>query len=187
MSKFFENITDSLNQWYDGLTDRERRMTSIFAICAVVVLVAGTLFFAMSKINTKRELLSRNKAQLAEIKELESAYNLAKERHERELRRIRRNDVSLFTFIQDITSRLGLAVKDLTEQRRTIAKSNIVEISVRVNLNKLSIDKVSRVIEELESPESNAPVKVTKLKINKRHDEPELLDLQLTVSTWKST
>ena len=75
----------------------------------------------------------------------------------------------------------------MTEQRRTIGKSNIVEVSVRVNLNKLSIDKVSRVIEELESPESNAPVKVTKLKINKRHDEPELLDLQLTVSTWKST
>lgn len=187
MAKFFEKISDFTTAWYDGLTDRERRLLSIVFACACVLFVVGTLYIATSKISKKRTLLNQNKEQLAQIKDLESEYVIAKQKHERELFKIKRNDVSLFTFIQGITSRLGLTVKDLTEQKRTLGKSNIVEVSVRINLNRLSIDKVSHLVEAIESPENGGQVKVTRLKINKRHDEPELLDLQMTVSTWKST
>lgn len=186
MAKFFEKISDIAGQWYDSLTDRERRLVGIISAVICVLLVASTLYVATSKISKKRALLTRNKEQLAQIKDLESEYVIAKQKHERELLKIRRNDISLFTFIQGITSRLGLTVKDLTEQKRTLGKSNIVEVSVRLNLNRLSIDKVSHLIEAIESPENGGQVKVTRLKINKRHDEPDYLDLQMTVSTWKS-
>lgn len=187
MAKFFEKITDSSVQWYDALTDRERKLLNIIFGCLAVLVIVSSLVFATTKINKKRALLTQNKAQLAQIKELEGDYIVAKQKNERELLKIRRNNISLFTFIQGITSRLGLTVKDLTEQRRAVGKSNIVEVSVRVNLNRLSIDKVSHLIEAIEAPENGGQVKVTRLKINKRHDEPELLDLQMTVSTWKST
>lgn len=187
MPKFFEKITDLGTQWYDGLTDRERRLVSIMFLCFTILLVLGTVYIATNKISTKRTLLERNKVELAQIKDLEGDYIVAKERHLRELQKIKRNDISLFTFIQGITSKLGLSVKDINEQRRTLSKGNIVEVSVRFNLTKLSIDKVSHLIEAIESPEYGGQVKVTRLKINKRHDEPDLLDLQMTVSTWKST
>lgn len=186
MAKIFENISDRVGQWYDGLTDRERRLVGIVLVILCILLVVSTLYFTTSKISKKRTMLNRNKEQLAQIKDLESEYVIAKQKHERELQKIRRNDVSLFTFIQGITSRLGLTVKDLTEQKRTLGKTNIVEVSVRVNLNRLSIDKVSHLIDAIESAENGGQVKVTRLKINKRHDEPDLLDLQMTVSTWKS-
>ncbi|HXW53058.1 MAG TPA: hypothetical protein VEL47_03010, partial [Myxococcota bacterium] len=69
--------------------------------------------------------------------------------------------------------------------KRPLPKSDIVEISVRVSLTKLSIDKVTALIEAIETSEHGDLVKVTKLKINKRFDEPDLLDLSMTVSTWK--
>lgn len=187
MAKFFDKITDSITPWYDGLSDRERKLVNVMVavVCAVVIICL--ILVATSNINKKKALLSRNKEQLAQIKDLEGDYIIAKQKHEKELQRIKRNDISLFTFIQGITSRLGLSVKDLSEQKRVIGKTNVTEVSVRVNLNKLSIDKVSHLLEAIESPENGEPVKVTRLKINKRHDEPELLDLQMTVSTWKST
>lgn len=186
MAKFFEKISDTATQWYDGLTDRERRLLGIVSACIAVLLVVSTLYIATSKINKKRALLTRNREQLAQIKNLESDYVIAKRKNERELLKIRRNDISLFTFIQGITSRLGLTVKDLAEQKKPVGKSNVIEVSVRVNLNRLSIDKVSHLIDTIESQENGGQVKVTRLKITKRHDEPDLLDLQMTVSTWKS-
>jgi len=187
MAKYFENISDLFTTWYDGLSDRERRLVTILSTCLLVLVVFSLLYFAVSKITTKNTALTRNREQLAQIKELESEYTIAKEKHEQEMQRIRRNNISLFTYIQGITSRLGLSVPGMTEQKRPLGKSNAVEVSVRVNLTKLSIDKLTRLLELIESPENGGQVKVTKLKISKRHDEPDLLDLQMTVSTWKST
>jgi hypothetical protein len=187
MAKYFEKIGDVFTAWYDGLSDRERRLMSLVAAILCVLIVCLVLYVAISKISSKNITLTRNKEQLAQIKDLEGEYSVAKEKHEQEMRRIRRNNISLFTYIQGITSRLGLSVPGMTEQKRPLGKSNAVEVSVRVNLTKLSLDKLTRLLELIESPENGGQVKVTKLKINKRHDEPDLLDLQMTVSTWKST
>lgn len=187
MAKYFEKVSDLFTTWYDGLSDRERRLVTIFFACLVGLLVCTMLYLAISKISSKNTALTRNQEQLTQIKDLEGEYTFAKEKHEQEMQRIRRNNISLFTYIQGITSRLGLSVPPMTEQKRPLGKSNAVEVSVKVSLTKLSIDKLTRLLELIESPENGGQVKVTKLKINKRHDEPDLLDLQMTVSTWKST
>lgn len=186
MARLLDQISEKAMGWLDGLSDRERRMLSILFGGVCVLLVVSTVFLATSKITSRRAELVRNKEQLAQIKDLEAEYLQAKEKSEKANRSIKRNDVSLFTFIQGISTRLGLSVKDLSETKRPLPKSNIVEVSVRLNLTKLSIDKVTALIEALETSEQGELVKVTKLKINKRFDEPDLLDLQMTVSTWKS-
>ena len=185
--KYFEKISDLFTTWFDGLSDRERRLVSILSACLLALLIFLILYFAVSSISSKNAALKRNREQLAQIKELEEVYHVAKEKHQRELSKIRRNNISLFTYIQNITSKLGLSVPGMTEQRRPLGKSGAVEVSVRVNLTRLSIDKLTRLLELIETPDSRGQVKVTRLKINKRHDDPELLDLQMTVSTWKST
>lgn len=186
MARVFERLSDSAVRWYDGLSDRERRLLTIFFACLFILLVFSTVFLAINKISSKRADLARNKEVFAEVKALESEYLQAKEKNERALMNIKGNDVSLFTYIQGITNRLGLSVKDLNEQKRPLAKTGMVEISVRVNLSKLSIDKVSALLEAITTSEEGELVKVTRLKINKRFDEPDLLELQMTVSTWKS-
>jgi hypothetical protein len=186
MARFYEKITESSMQWYDGLSDRERRLISILAATVVALLLMLTIYLGVSKLSSRRAELVRNKQQLAQIVDLEDEYFKAKEKTEKARMTVRRNDVSLFTFIQAVTSRLGVAVKDLNEQKRPLPKSDIVEVSVKLNLSKLSIDKVTALIEAIETSEMGQLIKVTKLKINKRFDEPDLLDLQMTVSTWKT-
>jgi len=186
MTRFFDKISENAMQWLDGLSDRERRLLGILFISLSVILVFATIFLATHKISSRRAQLIRNKEQLVQIKNLEGEYLRAKEKNERARIAIMRNDTSLFTFIHSICNRLGLSVKDLSESKRPLPKSDIVEVSVKVNLSKLSIDKVTALIEELETSEKRELIKVTKLKINKRFDEPDLLELQMTVSTWKS-
>ncbi len=185
MAILFDKISEKAMRWFDGLSDRERRLVLILFICLCVFLIFSTVYLATSKIATKRAELVRNKEQLVQIKGLEAEYLQAKEKSEKAKMTVMRNDVSLFTLIQSISSRLGLSVKDLNETKRPLPKSDMVEISVRVSLTKLSIDKVTALIEAIETSEHGELVKVTKLKINKRFDEPGLLDLQMTVSTWK--
>lgn len=186
MARFFDRINESTMRFLDSLSDRERRLVGILFACFCVVLIFGTVFFATNRIASKRAELVRNKEQLAQIKNLEGEYLQAKEKNEAAKRAIMQNDVSLYTFISAIGTRLGLSVKDLSEVRRPLPKTDIVEVSVRLNLTKLSIDKVTALIEAIETSEQGELIKVTKLKINKRFDEPDLLDLQMTVSTWKS-
>lgn len=187
MARFFSQISEVSMQWYDGLSNRERRLLATLSVFLFILLVFSTIYLATNKIATRRATLAQNKQQLEQVRALEGEYLRAKEKNERAMVRIRSNDVSLFTLIQGITNRLGLSVKDLNEQKRPLPKSNVIEISVRVNFTKLSIDKVTALLEAIETSESKELVKVTKLKVNKRFDEPDLLDLQMTVSTWKSS
>lgn len=187
MARFFERLSEASMSWLDGLSDRDRKLLGIIAIVLGSLLLIFFLVFSVGKITSKRASLNRNKEQLVQIKDLERDYMEARQKSEQAKRRVKLNSVSLFTFIQSVTSRLGLSVKDLTEQSRPLPKSEIVEVSVKLNLSKLSIDKVSALIDEIEEADEGELVKVTKLKINKRFDDPELLDVQMTVSTWKST
>jgi hypothetical protein len=187
MTRYFEKISELFTSWYDGLSDRERRLLTLLSLSLVILCIIITIFVFFNSIRSKNILLTRNQEQLTQIRALEGEYLSAKEKHAREMDRIRNNTISLFTYIQSITSKLGLSVPGMTEQKRALGKSGAVEVSVKVAFTKLSIDKLTRLLELLESPENSSFVKVTRLKISKRHDDPELLDIQMTVSTYKST
>lgn len=186
MRGFLDRINELWSTWIEGLSAREKRMLGMVFSGGLVLLALSTFYLATSKISNKRKILTQNEAQFDEIRKLESEYNIAKERNERMVQSIRSNDISLLSLVPSIVNRLGLSVSELTEQRRPLGKTNNVEVSVKLSLSKLSIDKLTALIEAIESDEYQGRVKVTRLKINKRFDEPDLLDLQMTVSTWKS-
>ena len=186
MAKFLDNFNDALTQWFDGLNDREKRLLIIFASALTGILLFATIGLATSKINDKKNRLEKANTQVLEIRKLQGQYLSAKAKSDRELRSIKNNTISLYSFLQSVTKRLGLAVSTIEEQQRPIPKTDIVEVSAKLNLSKLSIDKVSALIESLETEDARGRVRVTRLKIEKRRDEPDLLDIQMTVSTWKS-
>lgn len=181
-----EKISEAWSSWLEGLNAQEKRMLGLFSIGLVVALGLGTFYLAASKISHKKDNLSRNQNYLSQIRDLEGEYLVSKAKNEKIIESIRSNNISLLSMIPSVASRLGLTVKELTEQRRPLGKTSNVEVSVRITLTKLSMDKVTAFIEAIETGENEGRVKVTRLKINTRFDEPDLLDVQMTVSTWKS-
>lgn len=186
MAKIFDRLNSSFSAWYDSLSDRERRLITICSVVLVLVALFGTLFITASRLESKRNQLEKSRNQYSQIRLLEGEFLVEKKKNEMLVRSIRTNTISLFSLIQGITSKLGTPVKGLDEVRRPEPKTGMIEVSVKLNLAKLSIDKLSALIEAIESSNSMGLVKVTRLKINKNYSEPDYLDVQMTVATWKT-
>lgn len=87
--------------------------------------------------------------------------------------------------LQNVSTQLDLTLNDLHEKKNILSGEKVVEITVKVNLKKLSIDRLTAFIDAVESNPSGL-VKVIQLKIKSRFDAPDLLDAQMTVATWKA-
>lgn len=186
MAKIMDRLNSSFSQWYDGLTDRERKLVTIFGAVLVLGVIFGTFFIASHKLESKKEQLLKSRNQYSQVRLLEGEFLVEKKKNEMLVRSIRTNTISLFSLIPGITQKLGMPVKGLDEVRRPEPKTGMVEVSVKLNLTKLSIDKLSALIDAIESSNSMGLVKVTRLKISKNYSEPDYLDVQMTVATWKT-
>lgn len=173
--------------WFDSLDSKEKKLVAFLmgGVCLGLVLVV--FLWVSGSISAKQIKLKSEKANLAQILALESQYRTAKQIEIAKKRKFRFNTVSLFSLMQGVANSLDLNLKDLNEQKIPVAGGTLVEYSVVVNLTKLSIDKLSAFLRGVEETQAVGLVKVTKLKVKSRFDDPELLDVQMTVSTWKSS
>lgn len=174
-----------MSQQYERLQERERRLLQISTGVVALLFIATVFFWANGILSSKQERIETTQKQLEEISALESRYRKARAAQDAQDRRFRFNDVTLFSYLQGAATRLGLQLSDLNEQRNTLPEGGLVEISVLVNLKELSMDKLTAMLETIEETAPGGVVKVTKLKVKNRFDTPDLLDAQLTVSTWK--
>ena len=184
MRSFFDSILSAFSR----LSDRERRLVLITVAVALVLGVFGGGYLISSSLEKKRKNVAIRREQLAEILGREDRYNEAAKREKQDAARLRGNTISLFSLLQKAAAELSLELNDLNE-RKTPVKNNtsVTEVSVDVNLKKVSVDKLNALLEKIEGPESRGFVKVMKLKIGTRHDNDELLDVKLTVATWKTS
>ncbi len=173
--------------WFDGLNNKERHLSIglFFSIISLLILIV--FLWANSNINSRLLLLQTSKKQLNEIVSLESHYRSARRQKLERDRRYRYNNISLFSLMQRVANSLRLSLKDLNEQKVPLPDINLVEYSVVVNLTKLSIDKLTAFLKATEEIQTPGLIKVTKLKVKSRFDNSELLDAQMTVSTWKAS
>jgi hypothetical protein len=88
--------------------------------------------------------------------------------------------------MQKAASEVGLSLSDLNERRLPVKDSDLTEVTVEVNLKEISIDKLVTLLEKIEGKTSAGVVKVTKLKTKTRLDAPDMLEVNLTVSTWRA-
>jgi hypothetical protein len=123
----------------------------------------------------------------AQIETLRTAYDAAAAREKAADARIQSaSTTSLFTLLQKSAGELGLALSDLNERRLPVKDSELTEVTVDVNLKEISVDKLVTLLEKIEGRSSDGVVKVSKLKVKTRFDNPEMLEASLTVSTWKA-
>ena len=167
------------------LSSRERRLVLVTALVAVVFVFVGGTLFVQSRLDKAQRRLSERKAQLQLILGLESQYHDAEQERARMQDMLARNDVQLFTLLSKVKQELGLPMSDLSERRTPLKESGIDEISVDVDLRQLSVDKLSSFLEKVEDPANKGMVKVLKLKVKTRFDNPELLDVSMKVATYK--
>lgn len=145
-----------------------------FAVFVVSVRFSGALRQGESRIASKMR-------QLQEAQSLAAGYSQAEKERAALDRQLKSNNVKLFTLIEESAKRQGIEVGGLTD-KGSRKEGKVVEASVEVTLTRIELLKLVRFLTTLE--EKNKLVKVTKLQIRARQDQP-VLDAWLTVTTYQ--
>lgn len=180
-------LTAGLSAALSRMSERERRLVAVTAAVAVLMVVGGAFWWASSTLDARARRVRSLDESLQQILALETQYREAAEREQQSASRLRSNSVSLFSVLQRSAGELGLVLNDLNERQVPMREGGLTEVSVEVNLKQVSIDKLSLFLEKIEGRSSAGLVKVMKLKVKTRHDNDELLDVNMTVSTWKAS
>lgn len=176
----------ALGAAFTKMTDRERKLVMLTAAVAVLLVVAG-LGWSISNSITKREKgIAARTEEIAQLEALRGEYEGATARQKAAETRIKSAaTTSLFTLMQKSAGEVGLSLADLNERRLPVKDSDLTEVTVDVNLKEISIDKLTTFLEKIEGRTAGGVVKVTKLKAKTRLDNPDMLEVGLTVSTWR--
>ncbi len=185
MAKAMGAFIDSISSRFERMPEREKRLVSIFAVTLLVFLIVISFLWFYNSVSGKNSELAATRMRLGEVLSLKNQYQEAKKKQEAEERRFRSNDISLFSLIQANATRYGLTLNDLNEKKEPVGESRLMQTDVVINLKEISIDRLTAFIVSLEATEGGV-VKITRLKIKTRYDKSDLLDVQMTVSTWKT-
>ena len=179
--QFIENLIDR----FQNLSDQDKKKVLGGLGGGAGLLVLLIIWGAFSSINFRHREIKRLEQELKQVDKLSTQYHqIQAEKTVRE-RQVRTNPVALFSLIQNVAGRLELQVSDLNERKEPLDNTDWVKVSVQVSLKKLSIDRLNAFLENIEAGSEAGLVKVTRLEIKTRFDDPQLLDAQMTISTWK--
>ena len=170
MSQRFNEFKEKLLAQFAALSEREQRLVGVTALVAIVFIFGGGFMLMQSSLKNKEKQIKAQNEQLGQILALESDYNASKNAQREEMKRLEGKNISLFSLLQNSASELGLSLKDLNEKKSPIKDSEMVQVSVDVNLKEVSIDKLTGFLESSESKSGKGLVKVTRLKTKTRFD-----------------
>ncbi|HET7824563.1 MAG TPA: type II secretion system protein GspM [Anaeromyxobacter sp.] len=169
--------------WLGTLSPRERVMVTTAAI-AVAVFVLWLFAHQVGSGVTAREARIEQKTKvLSQIGKLADGYRRrAAERQALEAR-LRGAPVQLMSHISQTGATLGIQVNDLRPTGAPVESEGLREESVEVNLARIEMQKLGLLMQSLER--GAGVVKVRRLRLSTRGDDPALLDATLVVSTFQ--
>lgn len=170
--------------YFSRLSPRERVLVSaaggalaLFLLLLVSLGVSGAIRRREARIEQKTEVLSQ-------IGQLAQAYRRAQSERAMLEARLRGPPVQLMSLVSQAGTRLGIEVNDLRPgQQSATGSDKVVEDSVEVNLPKLDLPRLTALLTDLEK--GAGIVRVRRLAIRGRSDDPAAMDVTLVVSAWQ--
>jgi general secretion pathway protein M len=169
--------------WVAKLSQRERLMVTaaglaiaLFAIWAVSHAIGGGISAREARIEQKTKVI-------AQVGKLAEGYR-RREAEKRGLEaKLKGSPVALMSHISQTGATLGIAVNDLRPTTTPAELEGLTEESVEVNLARIELTKLAALLQSLER--GAGVVKVRRLRLTTRGDDPALVDATLLVSTYQ--
>jgi len=169
------------------MTDRERKLVFVMVGAIALFILGGAAMATSSFLASREKRIRLRRDEIAQIETLRIGYDAAVARdHAAEARIKTASATSLFSLLQKSAAEVGLALSDLNERRLPVKDSEFTEVTVDVNLKEIGVDKLVTLLEKIEGRSADGVVKVTKLKVKTKFDNPEMLEASLMVSAWKA-
>jgi general secretion pathway protein M len=97
--------------------------------------------------------------------------------------RLKGQPVQLMSLISQTGTQLGIEVNDLRPTGAPVETEGLMEESVEVNLARIDMARLARLLTTLEH--GPGVVKVRRLRVTTRSDDPQLVDAAVVVATYQ--
>ena len=183
----FRKLQDRIRTWWENTSPRERKIVLAAGGTAVALVFVLTIFSVSARLSDAEVRIAEKEQKLSEIIRLRNDFRAAESGLKSMEMRLKTNNVNLFSHIEDLGKRMQVEVADMNERTAALEKdAKIQEVSVEVNINKITQDRLLDFLEKLEhGPEL---IRITKLRFRARSDKDQqkLIDANVTVSTYKA-
>ncbi|HEX8907973.1 MAG TPA: type II secretion system protein GspM [Anaeromyxobacteraceae bacterium] len=174
-----------LEAWFSRLAPRERVMVSAAAL-AVAAFILFLVFTQVQRgISAREANIERKTEVIAQVGKLAQGYRQAQAERAQLEAKLRGPPLQLMSFVAQTGQRLGIEVNDLRPGTPGAASASdkVVEETVEVNLAKLELPKLASLLQELER--GPGVVKVRRLALRTRSDDPSAVDATIVVATYQ--
>jgi len=177
----FGRLGDALS----SLSSRERRMIFLLGGALLLTVVALGGLSVRRTISARETALETKRQSLQKVAILASGYSEAEAARARIEARIKGTPVRLFSYLEDLAKKQSVPIGDLQDRGNTPAGEGVQRSTAEVNFTRIDPRKLTSFLNEIEK--SAHLVKVEKLRVRTRTDDPTLLDASVTVSTYQLT
>lgn len=178
---FASQIEQASHAW-SGLSQRERRLLGLMA-AALAIFVVFLGFNGLRKsMNAHEASLEHKRMSMERVMALANTYREAEAARGRIEARIKGNPVRLFSYLEDIAKKRDITLGDMQDRGSDSLGEGISRSTVEVSFAKIDLRSLTAFLNDIEK--SQQLVKVEKLRVRGRTDDPNLLDAQVTVSTY---
>ena len=184
MEKLRALLADA-QEYLAAASPRERRLVAGAAGGALLFVLVVTYAAFSSAISRRTDALAEKKLNFEKIQVL--ARNYGQQEQERQLleARLRQSPPGLMGFVDATAKQEGLDIASMSDRGVVSggASGRPRESSVEVNLGKVPLDKLTKMLEAIER--SPGVVRVRRLRVRKSQESKDTLDVSLSVSTWQ--
>jgi type II secretory pathway component PulM len=186
MEKLRALLADALT-WLAAASPREKRLLALAAggVLVFIVLIGWASF--SSSIRRAQGSLDEKRDDFEKISRLAAGYGAQEQERQLLEARLRQSPPALMSFVDSTAKNAGVDVGGLSD-RGVVAGGQggkPREMSVEVNLGKVPLDKLVKLLQDIEH--SPGVVRVRRLRLRKSFENKDLLDVSLNVSAWQGS
>jgi general secretion pathway protein M len=169
--------------WLGTLSLRERLMVSAAALAVAVFFVWLVAHRIGTGLSAREASIEQKTKVLSQVGKLAEGYRKRQAERQALMARLQGSPVQLMSHISQTGSTLGIQVNDLRPTGAPTESEGLREESVEVNLARIELRRVAMLVQALER--GAGVVKVRRIRISTRADDPMLVDATLVVSTFQ--
>lgn len=178
-----KQLRAELEARFTRFSPRERVLVG--ATAAAVLLFFGSLIAAgmAAAVRARESRIVEKTKVMAQVGQLAGGYRRVQMERSALEARLKGQPVQLMSHVSQVGAGLGVEVTDLRPTGAPVELDGVMEESVEVNLVRIELGKLARLVQGLER--GPGLVKVRRLRIATRSDDPKLVDATVVVATYQ--
>jgi general secretion pathway protein M len=172
-----------VESWVSALSQRERLMVTACALALAIFSIWIVSRAIGSGISARETRIEQKTKVLAQVGKLADAYRRREAERKGLEAKLRGSPVALMSYISQTGATLGIQVNDLRPSAAPTEADGLREESVEVNLARIELTRLAALLQSLER--GAGVVKVRRIRVTTRNDDPALVDATVLVSTYQ--